>query len=163
MIVAAAAAGEPADPPTLVLILIPILFPIVFVSFWCLVVYLISRFGWAGMAKDFATDTHKPEGGTSFYGISGRFGLMAMGNYKSVLNVTLLPQGIHLTPNVLFRFGHQPLLIPWEKVSNVEQRSLGPFKDIVVTMTHNGANFHIFLPVNSLNKLEGLRPGQQIA
>tara|TARA_R110002096_G_scaffold29509_11_gene89001 strand:- start:4093 stop:4578 length:486 start_codon:yes stop_codon:yes gene_type:complete len=149
-------APAPDGTPALLVVAIVILFPIVFCTFWVGVCFLISRFGWHQFAQDFAA-TNKPREGAMFFGRSGRFGLLGFGQYGNCLDATLIPAGIYLSVNVLFRCGHRPLLIPWSKVERVEERSFLFVNFLHVVVRHGTRKLFLRMPLQSRELIENYR------
>lgn len=96
-------------------------FLIVFPLFWCAVVFLISRFAWAGYGEEFATDRGKPADGESASFQAIHFGAWYFGPaYNNVVTIAASERGLFLAPSLfLFRPGHRDLLIPWSKIDHV--------------------------------------------
>ncbi len=93
-----------------------------FPPFWLLLTLVIARVGgWAGAAKLYPA-RRRPEG-THFSGLSLR--IAPATSYGRCISATFSRDGLWLAPFWLFRFGHRPLLIPWERVGPpAEQRVL---------------------------------------
>lgn len=144
------------DAPVSLIIAIVVLFPIVFSAFWMGVCFLISRFGWNGFAQDFAT-TKKPTEGARYFGRSGRFGLLGLGQYRSCLDITLIPEGIHLNVNILFRCGHRPLLIPWSKVESVNEQTFAFVNYLSVVVSNGRQRLNLWMPLESREVIEKYR------
>ena len=90
---------------------IPLAFLLVFPVMWLGVIWLISRFGWMGLAQHWRT-TDTPMG-MLYSSASGRIG---GARYNHVLQIWLDDRGLFLEPIWLFMVGHERLLIPWESV-----------------------------------------------
>ena len=98
--------------PSLLVILIVLLFPLAFGGMWCGVLLLLSRLsGWHRLAQHFASD-RLPDG-TRFQWQSGYLGLIS---YRHCLNITVAANGLHLAVSLPFRIGHPNLLIPWQAI-----------------------------------------------
>lgn len=96
-------------------------FVVVFPTFWCLIVLLISRLGsWHKLAKVYAAGPRKPEG-QAHSGVTGQLGLAS---YRFTLTVTTAPDGFFLTISPFFRMGHPPLFIPWSEVAERSSQKL---------------------------------------
>ena len=107
------AVREPLDP------IILIVFAPVFVCFWLIVSSTIAEVsGWKAMASQYRAV--RPPEGIRYLWRSMR--LNAFAGYNHCLNVTLCPGGLHLVPSLLFRFGHAPLLVPWDRIGPIERR-----------------------------------------
>ena len=93
-------------------ILLPILFPVFFLSVWCLTLWAIATFsGWRRLAQRFAEE--RPFLGETVHRGSARLGVA---NYSGVLTVGVSPSGLFLLPMRIFRPFHRPLLIPWSEI-----------------------------------------------
>ncbi len=118
---------------------------ILFVAFWCVTCSLISRSGWAGLAKEFAT-TLSPAG-KRFRFVSALF--RPLTSYKNSIRVTLTDAGIHLAVMPLFRVGHPPLLIPWQHVERYEEHKVLAYSKLRIEINAAGIAFDIMLPAGS--------------
>ena len=107
---------------SLLVTLIPLMFLIFFPLFWCAIVFLISRFGWAQLADEFATDRGVPSDGEVSQFQSMRLGSLFLGrNYNNIVTIGVSEKGLFLGPSLfLFRVGHRDLLIPWSKIDRIE-------------------------------------------
>jgi hypothetical protein len=99
------------------ILLISLGFLLVFPLFWTMVVWLISRFGWAALAAEYQTT--QPPTGSSYHMASARVGL---GNYRGTLHIWLNESGILLEPIWLFRVGHARLFLPWQEVRGLKSK-----------------------------------------
>lgn len=119
-LLAQAEAAPPEDPPTWVIILIPVVFAVVFPCFCCFVLWILSHVGgWRRLAKHYRTEK-KPEGKV-FAGIQAMVGLVS---YRSALDCTVTEEGFFLRPMLLFRFAHPTLFIPWSECNEVKRADL---------------------------------------
>ena len=93
-----------------------------FLLFWLFLCFLIARLGgWAGAARTCAA-RRRPEG-THFSGLSLQ--IAPATSYGGCMSATFSRDGLWLAPIWLLRFGHRPLLIPWDRIgSPTEQRIL---------------------------------------
>ena len=92
-----------------------------FPLFWLFVCFLIARLGgWAGVAKALAA-RHRPEG-THFSGLSLQ--IAPATSYGGCVSATFSRDGLWLAPIWLFRFGHRPLLVPWDRVGPPAQQRI---------------------------------------
>ena len=102
------------------LVLVPFL-PFFFATFWCAIVFLISRVsGWALLARRFHLQF-------AFTGPTWRWQSARMrwlANYNNCLTVGSDPSGLCLSTFFLFRAGHAPLLIPWPEISIYRRRKV---------------------------------------
>lgn len=92
-------------------------FCVVFPLFWCDVVWLISRFGWARLAKHYAVA--RPPAGDAQPVMCGMVGASTD---RGVMRSLPDAEGFYLWTSVFFRAGHPPLYIPWSDVT------AGPFE-----------------------------------
>jgi len=118
---------------------------IIFVGFWCAISLLISKFGWAKLAKDF-TATAVPAG--KRYGFVSAW-FRPLTSYKNSLKVTLTDEGVHLAMNPLFRMGHPPLLIPWQHVVRCSEHHVLAYSKLRIDICAAGVQFAIVLPTRS--------------
>ncbi|MCH9807411.1 MAG: hypothetical protein K0U74_06750 [Alphaproteobacteria bacterium] len=106
------------DHPLLIVLLVFAGFAIVFPLFWMAIVFLLSRIGgWSSLASRFSVDRDRKVSGDRFGLTSVQFGLF--GSYSNCIDVVISRNGLYLRPMVLFRFGHEPLLIPWTEIEDV--------------------------------------------
>jgi hypothetical protein len=109
---------------------LPLLFPFLFIGFWCAVCILFSRIGdWHKLARAF-TASNSPHG-KRFYMQSGSVGLI---NYRSCLNVSVTPDGMFLSVPLIFKLGHPPLFIPWIVISNREDKKTLWYETVKLTI-----------------------------
>ena len=101
----------------------------VFVAFpllWSAIVWLISRFGWAGLAAAYPADEW-PEGeGVRLHMQSLTVG--HLGNYSSSVTVVATVDGLYLRPILVFRMGHDPVFVPWSAMEVEAERLFGRLK-----------------------------------
>ena len=89
-----------------------IIFPLFFVTMWCLVLKLLSVMsGWARLAGTFET-RHTFSG--KFYRFQSA--RMKKVSFNSMLGMGVSDKGLYLCPFVVFRPFHKPLLIPWGEI-----------------------------------------------
>ncbi|HNT73822.1 MAG TPA: hypothetical protein PKH77_02260 [Anaerolineae bacterium] len=101
----------------LFILLIVMAFPLIFIPFWCFVVWLLSRLGGWGRLASFYRAV-EPFTGQTWTWRGGRLGFV---NYRSVLTLGADPAGLYLAVMPLFRVGHAPLWIPWSEIEVVER------------------------------------------
>jgi hypothetical protein len=107
------AVREPLNP-----IIVVALAPVI-VCFWLFVSSRIAEAsGWKLMASRYAAE-RRPDG-VRYFWRTMRLG--AFVRYKRCINVTLSTAGVYLVPSLLGRFGHMPLLVPWDLVGSLEHR-----------------------------------------
>ncbi len=105
----------PAESALLPIAIAMITFPM----FWLGVVRLLAFCaGWPRLAEYASTTVPS----SVERGISGKVGWVG---YNHVLRVAKTQRGLFLAINPLFRFGHQPLLIPWTKIRSENFRWWG--------------------------------------
>ncbi|MBI1271802.1 hypothetical protein GC174_15365 [bacterium] len=105
------------DDPVLPFILVA--FPIAFTAIWSLVLFICSVVGgWHRLASTYSTD-REPASSEWASWQRGRIGLVEM---KSTLWIATAEEGLYLKtgPAFVFRFMHPPLLIPWNKVTDIK-------------------------------------------
>lgn len=104
-----------------------------FAALWVAIVLLLSRWsGWSALADRYRGELRTPEGRWYFQSASMRW----MTNYNSILTVSAGDEGLSLSILFPFRFGHPPLLIPWNQIVASNDRVL--FFDYV-TISFRGA------------------------
>ncbi|MEM7067715.1 MAG: hypothetical protein AAF478_02430 [Pseudomonadota bacterium] len=102
---------------------VAIAFLIIFPLFWFGVVWMVSRIGgWAKLAS--IHPANAPVQGDVYRWRSARIRLFS--SYRSSLTITVNNEGIHMQPLIFFRFGHEPIFIPWQAVSKLERTTLWP-------------------------------------
>ncbi|HJZ54431.1 MAG TPA: hypothetical protein VKE74_05710 [Gemmataceae bacterium] len=92
---------------------LPALAPLLFVPFWCFVIWMIGTLGgWGALARHY----HHRGG---FTGTRRRFCSARLGwsNYGGILTIGTNGEGLYFAVFFLFRPGHPPLFIPWTDVS----------------------------------------------
>jgi hypothetical protein len=106
------------EHPAIIVLLALAGFAVIFPLFWMAVVVLISRLsGWAGLAQRFAVSPEREVTGDRFAWSSAQFGLL--GSYSNCIDIVVSRNGLYMRPMVLFRTGHEPLLIPWNQIEDV--------------------------------------------
>jgi len=128
-------------------------FLIVFPLFWCGIVWLISRMGWARMAQRFSAI--RPIEGRRFQGCGARLGIGT--NYSGCLNVIVGHSGLYLVPMILFRPGHQPLMIPWDNLKDVQEHKILWHQSLVLKLEVNGVSLAVMLPAAARELLKDLK------
>jgi hypothetical protein len=87
--------------------------------FWLALMFLIAHLGgWAALAK--ACPVRSRPRGAAFGGLSLQ--IHPATSYGGCISAVFSAEGLYLVPLLLFRFGHRPLLIPWEQVATPVQR-----------------------------------------
>ncbi len=123
-----------------------VIFPIFFVTMFCVVSWTLSQLGgWAALAKHY-TATSRPVG-TSYAWRSMAFGPFV--SYSNCLKVVVSPNGIYLSQVFFFRAGHPPLLIPWSCVGEPYLR--GRFwPALIVPIEAAGKSLKLYMPESSI-------------
>jgi hypothetical protein len=97
-------------------------FFLLFLVIWIMVSILISRLsGWGRLA------VHYRREGT-FHGRIWRFQSISMRKgmgYNNAVNVGASPNGLYLSPVLIFKPGHMPLFVRWGEVAVRHKRILG--------------------------------------
>ena len=138
------------DPPAWLIVLIPVLFAIVFPAFWCFVVWILSHVsGWKRLAMRYRT-SEKPPGGT----YHGLFGMVGLVSYRGTLNLTTTAVGFFLSPNVLFKFAHPTLFVPWSECQLIRKTSFLGTKSAKIQIG-NPRIGTFSIPFNVLEETEG--------
>lgn len=102
--------------PVWVIALIPIAFLIVFPLFWCFVLWINSLLsGWRRLARRY--QAKEQPAGKEWRSVQGRIGFVS---YKNSLRCFASGDGLFLQPEVLFRFAHPLLFIPWKDMKEVQ-------------------------------------------
>jgi hypothetical protein len=104
-----------------------LLFPVFFAVIWFLATSLIAVVGgWRSLAANHRAPEGflpSPEERHRFKSMLLRRFVIFPARYRSCITVGLTPKGLYLSPFVLFRFQHPPLLIPWEAIRECEKGS----------------------------------------
>jgi hypothetical protein len=104
--------------PTAQFLLTAAMLLLAFPLLWVGVLHLVAIIsGWRWLARHFGTD--RPGSGQTFTWASGKVGRFS--NYNACLTVHVGDAGLHLATQRLFRPGHQPLLLPWSAIREIQQ------------------------------------------
>ena len=122
---------------------------------WTAVVFLISRMGWAGFARRYATAVQPAARG--FRARHASFGFPLAG-YNNVVYVTFTPEGIYARATFPFNAGHRPLLLPWQSLASAEIRRTFLFNGLAVKLLTDAGRLTLTLPVQAQPALEAARP-----
>lgn len=98
----------------LVFVLAPVVFPLFFIR----IIFLISRFGWYRLAKNYAYDGFFT--GDPVKRLSMRIGTS---NYNNVLQVKVNYEGIYIRPVFIFKLFHPAVMIPWKDIPEPEKKN----------------------------------------
>jgi len=94
-------------------------FPILFVGMWFLVLYIISKMGWADLEAKY--QTRDPF-------IGNRIGIISVSingmNYNNSIILKYNEEGIYLNPVFIIRIFHKPILIPWKEIIEVRDKKI---------------------------------------
>ena len=118
------------DPPTWLIVVLPVAFLIGFVPFWCGVVWLSSRLsGWSRVAKHYRA-ADKPEGR-----FASAYGCIGWGRHNS-LQFHLAEEGLYVQMPAIFGCGYAPLFLPWKDLHS-PQSSFNPlYKCVKLAIGH---------------------------
>jgi hypothetical protein len=130
------------------------------IAIWVVVVFLISRTGWAGFARRYAT-TVKPAS-RGFFARHASFGF-PLGGYNNVVYVTFMPEGMHARATIPFNIGHRPLLLPWQSVASVSRKRMFFIDGLLVRLETDAGRLTLTLPVAAQAALEAARPRERLA
>jgi hypothetical protein len=140
--------------------LFPIAFPFFFAGMWTGVSYLLSRLsGWSALAERYRTGA--APAGERLPWMSARIGSVS---FRSCLNATLAPAGLHLVPLLPFRLFMPPLLIPWTEIrfegfsryffNEFACFRLGAQGPVFAVFQRKGERLRAFLPKEALAAFE---------
>ena len=118
--------------------------PLVFIGIYPMVLFILSRLGWAGLSKRYAYNN--PFEGKGLCISGARINWV---NYNGVLSFKANEQGLYIVPIAIFKFFHPPVLIPWTAISKaklqkilfIEQYKLSIGEDEFVKMTIRKSGF----------------------
>ena len=127
------------NPPPL---LIAGAFVLLSVALWIAILVLGARYGgWSALARQYlGPDTIA--GDVCTYA-NARFRWFY--GYNRCLTITISQQGVHMRPMFAYRLHHPPLLIPWEAVIQMQNKSVAlfPRADVIIRSTDPAAPFTI--------------------
>lgn len=107
-----------SEPSSMELLFIVFAIFTIFPTMWFLFCHLLASMGWKNLASKYAakkrTLQHSKKKMTS--------GLVNWVNYQHVLFIGVHEDGLWLSVNPLFSFGHKPLIIPWEDINETEKK-----------------------------------------
>lgn len=86
---------------------------------WALTIFVLSRISWAKLANEFAY-LQDFEGKRLGF-ISPRINKIS---YRNAMVLFCNEEGIYLKPFLMFRLFHQPILIPYHRFSEIEERKI---------------------------------------
>ena len=97
-----------------------ILFLIFFISLWSTIVFLLSKLsGWDKLAEKYGDRQLFQD--QIFHFCSLYIGSV---RYKSAINIGVSEAGLYLNPLIVFRLSYPPVLIPWNHISDFEEKSV---------------------------------------
>lgn len=121
----------PAMSEKLLPIFIVATFVVGFPLLWIAALKIIARFsGWMKLAKLYP-GAGSASGDRCGYASAGLRWLIG---YNRCLTITVSAQGIYMRPMFVFRIDHAPILIPWDAVLKIEDKSLALFKRLDFTI-----------------------------
>ena len=89
---------------------------VVLVGFWLLISRIFAELsGWTLLARRYRYLGAPPTGARLWGQVVG----LGPVNENRATNVLLASEGLHLEKNLLFRFGHPPILVPWAAIEYV--------------------------------------------
>lgn len=133
---------DKTDSQTWMVLLVIAAFLVILPLFWTRIILLMARIGgWRELAKLYGGPQNMSGEVCRF--ASARFRMFI--GYNRCLTITVSGQGAHLRPMILFRMGHEPLLIPWDSIINLEQKGLAlfPQADMIVRSANPERPFKI--------------------
>lgn len=95
------------------------IFPIFFVGMFVLVLFILSKKGWSGLAKEYKylEDFVGERVGITSATINGV-------NYNNCLLLKYNEKGLYFKPVFIFRLFHVPVMIPWKEVKVVRDKKI---------------------------------------
>lgn len=95
-----------------VILIVAIVFPVAFLTLWCLVLLLLSRIsGWNRLARSYSREqTRTAQDGQAYRWQSGTVGIVG---YRNCLHIGVSASGISLAVAWPLNVGHRDLFIPW--------------------------------------------------
>ncbi|MCW5829354.1 MAG: hypothetical protein KIT79_08565 [Deltaproteobacteria bacterium] len=94
-------------------------FPVFFVILWIGIFHVVARVGgWRPLAERYRARL-EPMRAETFRMQSGRLGRWC--GYNNCLTVKLASAGLYIAMPWIFGFGHEPLLIPWDRLKVVSR------------------------------------------
>ena len=99
---------------------------VLFVVLWMLVVAVVARIGgWRALAERYEDPgSAEPERRHRFQSVVLRRVALIPARYRGSVHIGIGAAGLFLTPVLVFRFQHPPLLIPWTAIARCEEGSL---------------------------------------
>lgn len=94
-----------------------------FLAFWCLIIFLIAKFGgWKSLAEKHMSPDHLLQTSEKFSFQSITVGVA--GVYSNCVNVYVSAEGFAMRPVFFFRFQHSMIFIRWSEMEKVEYKNL---------------------------------------
>ena len=136
--------------------LIPLIFPVFFIAIWTFVLGIIAvAGGWQRLAKHYTTrDMLTPYQGKKLRGKSARFGGTS---YKRMLIFGANMQGLYLATNIIFRFSHPTLFIPWSDITTEERD--GVFMSFTTLTFSQAPKVKMTISSKLMSQLQELKTG----
>lgn len=94
------------------------LFPFLFIGFWVLLSFLLSKMGWQKLVDQYGVETNV--GGEKFGTVSMSIGTST---YTNAILLRYDHHGIYLRPIWLVRLFHKPVFIPWKEITVTETQA----------------------------------------
>ena len=98
---------------------LPYLFPVFFVGFFVLIMFILSKRGWADLVDKYRMENSFQ--GHSIGIISARINRV---KYSNSLILKYNQDGFYLRPIFIFRLFHKPIFIPWKEVKDVRAKKI---------------------------------------
>lgn len=96
-------------------------FLVIFPTFWCFVVWLLSQIGgWSRLAQRYSAEGRLITG-TRHSGLTGMVGVVS---YRGVLTLHVDRDGFFLEVMWLFRIAHPRLFVPWTEITGRKPRQV---------------------------------------
>ncbi|RRJ95492.1 hypothetical protein Ga0100231_015505 [Opitutaceae bacterium TAV4] len=131
-------------------------FPLIFVSIWFGVSFVISRMGWHAFGKKYRA-TVRPAG-ESFNCPGATFGNI-FASYRNVMRVVFSESGIYIYPLLFFRLFHPPFLVPWEKVARPIKKKRFFVTHTELEIRDQVGEIHIILSSKAVQEYERVKNG----
>jgi hypothetical protein len=95
-----------------------LLFPLIFVSLWMVIGYVVARSGWSSFASRYAS--RLIPNGVGYRSPHATLG-DSFSRYSNAITLVPTDSGIHFSVLFLFRAFHPPFLLPWSSLRRVER------------------------------------------
>lgn len=118
-------------------------FPLLFVSGWIAVSFIISHTGWRSFSSRYPARSRPP--GRVYTSPLSWFGSIFI-SYRNVVRIVFTDTGIYLYALFLFRAFHPPFLVPWASVRRVVKRDGFLFRGYQLDIEDAAGEIHVLLP-----------------